>query len=37
MFLYARLILDYLATNIFYSGDELKKSIEELPETITEL
>ncbi|KAF2680948.1 hypothetical protein K458DRAFT_444857 [Lentithecium fluviatile CBS 122367] len=36
MFLYARLVLDYLGTNIFYSGDELKQSIHQLPETITE-
>jgi hypothetical protein len=37
MFLYARLVLDYLGTNIFFTGDELKQSIEQLPETITEL
>jgi len=37
MFLYARLVLDYLGTNIFFSGDELKRSIGQLPETISEL
>ncbi|KAF1954513.1 hypothetical protein CC80DRAFT_517458 [Byssothecium circinans] len=36
MFLYARLVLDYLSTNLFFNGNELKKSIETLPETVTE-
>jgi hypothetical protein len=36
MFLYARLVLDYVSTNLFYSGDELKQSIVELPPTLTE-
>ncbi|KAI9768489.1 MAG: hypothetical protein M1840_004899 [Geoglossum simile] len=34
MFLYARLVLDYLTTNIFYSRDELKESIYQLPQTL---
>jgi hypothetical protein len=37
MFLYARLVLDYLATNIFYSGDEIKTSVNQLPEKLTDL
>ena len=37
MFLYARLVLDYLATNIFYSGDEIKISVDQLPEKLTDL
>ncbi|KAI1131060.1 hypothetical protein F5Y10DRAFT_262625 [Nemania abortiva] len=36
MFLYARLVLDYLASNIFYSGAEMKSSIDELPRGLTE-
>ncbi|KAK3940960.1 hypothetical protein QBC46DRAFT_259770 [Diplogelasinospora grovesii] len=34
MFLYARLVLDYLASNIFYSSDEIKTSINQLPEKL---
>ena len=37
MFLYARLVLDYLATNIFYSGDEIKTSVNQLPKKLTDL
>jgi hypothetical protein len=37
MFLYARLLLDYLSNNIFLSGGELKESIEKLPATVAEL
>jgi hypothetical protein len=37
MFLYARLVLDYLSKNIFFSGKELKASIDELPKELTEL
>jgi hypothetical protein len=37
MFLYARLVLDYISANIFYSGDELKDAINQLPETLAEL
>jgi hypothetical protein len=37
MFLYARLVLDYLASNIFYSGAEMKSSIDELPEELSDL
>ncbi|KAF2868791.1 hypothetical protein BDV95DRAFT_630472 [Massariosphaeria phaeospora] len=36
MFLYARLVLDYISTNIFYSGDELKESINQLPQTLAD-
>ena len=37
MFLYARLVLDYVTANLFYSGDELKDAINQLPETLAEL
>lgn len=37
MFLYARLVLDYLSTNIFYSGDEVKTSIDHLPDKLSDL
>jgi len=37
MFLYARLVLDYLGSNIFYSGDEIKDSVNQLPEKLTDL
>jgi hypothetical protein len=37
MFLYARLVLDYISANLFYSGDELKDAINQLPETLAEL
>jgi archaellum biogenesis ATPase FlaH len=36
MFLYARLVLDYLSTNIFYSGDEMKTAVQDLPPTLSE-
>ncbi|KAI0163700.1 hypothetical protein BJ166DRAFT_526974 [Pestalotiopsis sp. NC0098] len=36
MFLYARLILDYLGRKIFYSGAEVKKSIEDLPQELSD-
>ncbi len=37
MFLYARLVLDYLSTNIFFSGEEIRTSINHLPEKLTDL
>ncbi|KAK4071005.1 uncharacterized protein Triagg1_6372 [Trichoderma aggressivum f. europaeum] len=37
MFLYARLVLDYLSTNIFYSGDEIMTSVNRLPEKLGDL
>lgn len=37
MFLYARLVLDYLATNIFFSGEEVKTSIGHLPDKLSDL
>jgi hypothetical protein len=37
MFLYARLVLDYLSTNIFYNGEEVKTSIDHLPDKLSEL
>lgn len=37
MFLYARLIMDYLTSNIFYNGDEMKDSANQLPHELTEL
>ncbi|KAL7928885.1 hypothetical protein V8C35DRAFT_221248 [Trichoderma chlorosporum] len=36
MFLYARLVLDYLSTNIFYSGDEILTSVNQLPEKLSD-
>ncbi|EAQ87140.1 hypothetical protein CHGG_03759 [Chaetomium globosum CBS 148.51] len=36
MFLYARLVLDYLSTNIFYSGEEVKTSIDHLPDKLSD-
>ncbi|CAG1982701.1 unnamed protein product [Fusarium graminearum] len=36
MFLYARLVLDYLSKNIFYTGSEMRRSIDELPEKLSE-
>lgn len=36
MFLYARLLLDYLTTNIFYSGEEILESIHQLPTTLAD-
>ncbi|KAI0129640.1 hypothetical protein BJ170DRAFT_700831 [Xylariales sp. AK1849] len=35
MFLYARLVLDYLDKKIFYTGDEVKNSINDLPEELS--
>lgn len=37
MFLYARLVIDYLATNIFYNGNEIKASVNQLPRKLREL
>jgi hypothetical protein len=37
MFLYARLVLDYIATNIFFSGEEVRTSINHLPDKLTDL
>lgn len=37
MFLYARLVLDYLSTNVFYNCDEIKASVNQLPEKINDL
>jgi archaellum biogenesis ATPase FlaH len=36
MFLYARLVLDYISSNVFYDGDELKASVHQLPQTLAE-
>ncbi|KAL2670091.1 hypothetical protein Neosp_014972 [[Neocosmospora] mangrovei] len=36
MFLYARLVMDYLASNIFYSGDEIKQSVNQLPKKLAD-
>ncbi|KAK8090378.1 hypothetical protein PG997_005339 [Apiospora hydei] len=36
MFLYARLVLDYLSSNIFFSGAEIMMSVHELPEKLSE-
>lgn len=37
MFLYARLVLDYLSSNIFFGGQEIKQSVYELPKQLSEL
>ncbi|KAI3342319.1 hypothetical protein F4824DRAFT_445750 [Ustulina deusta] len=37
MFLHARLVLDYLSSNIFFTGAEMRSSIDELPEELSEL
>lgn len=37
MFLYARLVMDYLASKIFYSGDEIKQSVNQLPKKLADL
>ncbi|KAH0430152.1 hypothetical protein CcaCcLH18_05856 [Colletotrichum camelliae] len=37
MFLYARLVLDYLNTNIFLTREEVMSSLSELPDTLTDL
>jgi hypothetical protein len=37
MFLYARLVLDYLSANVFFSGAEINKSIHQLPQTLADL
>ncbi|KAF3767250.1 hypothetical protein M406DRAFT_338058 [Cryphonectria parasitica EP155] len=36
MFLYARLVLDYISNNVFIRGDELKESIHKLPKKLSE-
>ncbi|KAF7522528.1 hypothetical protein G7054_g12117 [Neopestalotiopsis clavispora] len=36
MFLYARLVLEYLGSNIFFSGEEIKTSVNELPAKLSE-
>ncbi|KAH8892105.1 hypothetical protein GQ53DRAFT_686097, partial [Thozetella sp. PMI_491] len=37
MFLYARLVVDYLASNIFYSAEEVKTSVHQLPQKLSDL
>lgn len=37
MFLYARLVLDYIGANLFYTGDELRAAIDQLPDSLNEL
>lgn len=37
MFLYSRLVLDYLDSNIFYGAEEVMKSVRDLPKTLTDL
>ncbi|KAF5675816.1 NACHT domain-containing protein [Fusarium heterosporum] len=36
MFLYARLVMDYLASNIFYNGREIMDSVKQLPQKLTD-
>jgi hypothetical protein len=37
MFLWARLVLDYLASNIFHNRHEITAAIETLPRELSEL
>ena len=37
MFLWARLVLDYLTTNIFHSRHEITTAIDTLPRKLSEL
>lgn len=37
MFLYARLVLDFVSSNIFVRGDELRNSINQLPRELSAL
>lgn len=37
MFLYARLILDYVSSNVFIRSEELRQSINKLPKKLSEL
>ena len=37
MFLYARLMLDYIVPNLFFTGEELRDAINQLPETLNDL
>ena len=37
MFLWARLVLDYLVVNIFYSRHEITAAIDTLPRKLSEL
>jgi uncharacterized protein (DUF2164 family) len=37
MFLWARLVLDYLAHNMFYSNQEIRAAIDTLPRKLAEL
>lgn len=37
MFLYARLVLDYLSANIFINGTQLRESVDALPKELSEL
>ncbi|ETS86312.1 hypothetical protein PFICI_00140 [Pestalotiopsis fici W106-1] len=36
MFLYARLILDYIGRKIFYSADEVRRSVDDLPRELAD-
>ena len=37
MFLWARLVLDYLATNLFHTRHEITAAIDTLPRELTKL
>lgn len=37
MFLYAKLVVDYITSNIFYSAEEIMKSVMALPERLNDL
>ncbi|KAF0636757.1 hypothetical protein FPSE5266_08808 [Fusarium pseudograminearum] len=36
MFLYARLVMDYLSSNIFFGGHEIKESVNQLPRKLSD-
>ncbi|KAK6700393.1 hypothetical protein SNK05_013204 [Fusarium graminearum] len=36
MFLYARLVMDYLSSNIFFGGHEMKESVNQLPKKLSD-
>jgi hypothetical protein len=37
MFLWARLVLDYLTHNMFYSSQEIRDAVDTLPRKLAEL
>jgi hypothetical protein len=37
MFLWARLVLEYISKNMFYTKDEILTAVQELPRELSEL